>query len=601
MYSKRAIQHPRRDFCADDMLERMSSRNPAIRLPKFASIQWISQLAIPLLVLAAYCVVFRWLVVEYRPLPAGVNLNFVQALLPVALVAAAVFAALGLLARQPLLPTASQTVSPKLIDWVLLLLPLTPIVQYILKNPDLLTPREIVGLLGVFFAAAVVMVMAVPVWLRPVADVSVLRAIGLTMAFLLNSMASISANFLWFEQGDFAIQLAIGVVLVVLVSLLYRSRHRRLLVLLITVFFVSNTLLQTGANKAAPEELQMAEHPLLSGVLEGELYSKPNIYLLIYDAYVPNETMLSYGIDNSAQEEYLRELGFTLYPQTYSIGSYSTASMTSVLNASSQLYGNSRTGASGGGVVQQALHELGYQTYGIFPSDYFFRGIGSSYDVSFPPSRPAGSVLFDAILIGEFRFDIGFDPVSTSGYLIEKEQLFSQPPAHPLFLYSHSNSPGHTQNSGACLPNELELFQKRLDVANQEMKTDLAALLQNDPDAVIIVAGDHGPYLTKNCFSLGEGGYSIEEVTRQDIQDRFGTFLAIRWPSQDYEAYDDIVVLQDIFPAIFAYLYQDVGLLDHRVEPVTIYTPGVIGDAAVDNGIIIGGRDDGEPLFLSQP
>jgi len=38
--------------------------------------------------------------------------------------------------------------------------------------------------------------------------------------------------------------------------------------------------------------------------------------------------------------------------------------------------------------------------------------------------------------------------------------------------------------------------------------------------------------------------------------------------------------------------------LDWRVEPVT-QTPIVISGAAVQNGIIIGGMDDGEPLYLS--
>ncbi len=38
----------------------------------------------------------------------------------------------------------------------------------------------------------------------------------------------------------------------------------------------------------------------------------PNIYLLVYDAYVGNEAMLAYGIDNRGQEEYLRSLGFII-------------------------------------------------------------------------------------------------------------------------------------------------------------------------------------------------------------------------------------------------------------------------------------------------
>ncbi len=55
----------------------------------------------------------------------------------------------------------------------------------------------------------------------------------------------------------------------------------------------------------------------------------PNIYLLVYDAYVVNETMNGYGIDNQLQEEYLKDLDFKLYPQTYSLGSATLSSMSS--------------------------------------------------------------------------------------------------------------------------------------------------------------------------------------------------------------------------------------------------------------------------------
>ncbi|HPA32726.1 MAG TPA: hypothetical protein PLV24_04020, partial [Anaerolineaceae bacterium] len=110
----------------------------------------------------------------------------------------------------------------------------------------------------------------------------------------------------------------------------------------------------------------------------------PNIYLLVYDAYVPNETMQAYGIDNRAQEQYLRDQGFVLYPHTYSIGADSVGTMSRVLNMSTSYGGEYRKGVSGDGVVQNALQELGYTTYGIFPTDYMFQGVGSSYDVFFP-------------------------------------------------------------------------------------------------------------------------------------------------------------------------------------------------------------------------
>jgi hypothetical protein len=129
------------------------------------------------------------------------------------------------------------------------------------------------------------------------------------------------------------------------------------------------------------------------------------------------------------------------------------------------------------------------------------------------------------------------------------------------------------------------------------MQEDIAEIVDYDPGALIIIAGDHGPYLTKNCASL-TGSYDISEVTRLDIQDRFGTLLAIRWPTKDYAAYDKITVLQDIFPAVFAYLYQDPGILEAKIVPA-ILLPNRIGGVTVINGVISGGMNDGEPLYSS--
>ena len=168
----------------------------------------------------------------------------------------------------------------------------------------------------------------------------------------------------------------------------------------------------------------------------------------------------------------------------------------------------------------------------------------------------------------------------------------------PRFIYMHDPLPGHSQNSRACLPNETERFKKMLIQANYQMKQDLETIIQNDPGAIIIVAGDHGPYLTKNCFNTGSD-YDISEISRLDIQDRFGTFLAIKWPTGDFTEYDDIIVIQDIFPVIFAYLFEDEELLETKVEPNTLEGDLRTSGAQVKNGIIYGGINDGEPLFVS--
>jgi len=144
----------------------------------------------------------------------------------------------------------------------------------------------------------------------------------------------------------------------------------------------------------------------------------------------------------------------------------------------------------------------------------------------------------------------------------------------------------------------VQLYRERLQKANREMQQDVETITANDPGALIIIAGDHGPYLTKNCTGTASK-YELSEIDRLDIQDRFGTFLAIRWPSDDYADFDRITVLQDVFPAVFAYLYQDAEFLELKIDPIIFRNSVHISGASVDGGIIRGGVHDGEPLFLS--
>jgi hypothetical protein len=318
----------------------------------------------------------------------------------------------------------------------------------------------------------------------------------------------------------------------------------------------------------------------------------PNIYLLVYDAYVANETMLAYGIDNGPQEEYLKKEGFKLYPHTYSVDRGSIPTMSRVLNASTSFYGKRKRGVSGDGVVQNLLHGFGYKTCGLFTSDHFFIEMDPTYDFYFPEHNSSPDILLRAILLGEFRFDVGFNIQPREQFVTIKQRIFKGVYEEPVFIYMHSNLPLHSQNSGACLPDEIDRYKTRLSSANFEMQEDINMIIEHDPEAIIIVAGDHGPYLTKDCYVMR--GYDISEISRLDLQDRFGTFLAIRWPTEDFSEYDDIIVLQDLFPSIFAYLFKDEIFLDSKIEPRTISESWVIR-----NGVILMGINDGEPLFVT--
>ena len=560
---------------------------------------FFSHILVPLWVLTFYFLSFS------RLLPEGVNNTFMTRSGEYAVwltgALSLIFIAIIILGKRKISFSLKSEEKFSKKNLLFLLLPLTPVMQYLLNNLDILSTFDAISLFLIFTVFVAFFVLFVPTLFKRIGSSQILMFLGLAFTFSILNMGTLSQQFSWHEAGSLRTQLAVFVVIFLLCWIFFYAKNQKILYALVVIVFLSNTITQFSGRTSELSEADSAEasNELLHLVNAQKPVLTPSIYLLIYDAYVINETMLSYGINNQPQEKYLEELGFQIYPHTYSIGARSINTMSRVLNASTEFYGINRRAVSGDGVVQNLLNEFGYKTYGIFPSDYFFQGTIAAYDYSFPNYiSETKYLLAEAIFTGEFRFDIGFDTVSREQFIEEKNNLFSEDANFPKFIYMHSSRPGHSQNSGKCRPNEVELYNKRLSTANLEMKEDIKMLLENDPDAIIIIAGDHGSYLTKNCFELS-GIYDISEITRLDIQDRYGTFLAIRWPTQGFEEYDDIVVLQDLFPAVFAYMFQDPNLLEARVDPVTVQNDA-ISEAKVIDGIIEGGIHDGEPLFIGR-
>lgn len=573
---------------------------------------FFSNVLVPVLVLALYCGSFAYFSSHF--LLEGVNYFFTSKLgkyVLLIMVGAILTFFVILKAKKSgeLLEFKYSNEKLYLGDFLFLLLPLTPVVQYILNNQEILSPAESLYVLIFFALFSGIYVFALPALFGIFMSTRTLMLLGLAFVFTIASMASMSDYFAWFEKGSLMTQLLFFGGVFLAVWLLYILNKRRVLYLFIVVNFVANSsaqLLSQGERTDA-QSLPIEENKLLLSVGDRTPVITPNIYLLVYDAYVTNETMLAYGIDNSIQEDYLSEQGFELYPHTYSTGSSSIDTMSTVLNASNQYYGDRRRGVSGDGITQKMFRHLGYKTYGLFPYDFFFNGVGESYDYSFPERSTSPSIqLLKAIFLGEFRFnieDVGFSEQTRDQFVETKQRIFEEISGNRVFIYMHTNLPSHSQNSGACLPDENDLFEERLAQANIEMRQDINLIIENDPGAIVIVAGDHGPYLTKNCYKTTDI-YDISEMSRLDIQDRNGTFLAIRWPTGDFVKYDDITVLQDLFPSLFAYLYKDTTILESKVEPIIPFPsintiPNNISGASVNNGIIVGGINDGESLFLS--
>ena len=202
-----------------------------------------------------------------------------------------------------------------------------------------------------------------------------------------------------------------------------------------------------------------------------------------------------------------------------------------------------------------------------------------------------------AIYEGHFRFDIFDDDYDYNRYLDLKEDYLSSNPKQPTLFYTHNNLPGHSNNSGKCLPDEMQNFFKRLNKANIEMIKDVKTLKENDPRAIVVLLGDHSPALTKNCNELRN--FKISTIDKYDIQDRYGAFLAIHEPDDLDFKRDNLQIIQNIFPSILKNITNNSELFNELETERKFFDRfnNRVGGVNVLDGIIVGGKDDGKPLF----
>ena len=94
----------------------------------------------------------------------------------------------------------------------------------------------------------------------------------------------------------------------------------------------------------------------------------------------------------------------------------------------------------------------------------------------------------NAILSGYLTDDDAIYTIPYENYLKEEKILSTIGNSiNPYFLYTHTYFPGHTQNSGSCLPGEFEEWKNELEYANLEMTNDISLLENNFQNTIIIV------------------------------------------------------------------------------------------------------------------
>jgi len=486
------------------------------------------------------------------------------------------------------------------------LLPMTPVFQYIILNHEMLSLADFFIIMLFFMFLILIFAFVIPWALSIFASRELLMIVALSFLFIIFNMATLSAAFAWHEQGSMNIQLLMFIS-TTLILLTTNFISKKILFIAVIAFFFINILssfLSTGNVWRQPHEFEIL--PLESTLAESRIEKKNDVLLIIYEAYANYETMKHYGFDNSTQLTLLEQNGFHIYHGVYSLGTPTIESMSMLFNIEREPL--HRLFLAGDGATHRILSEKGYNTIGVFQNDYNFRGLSIdeiTYDFPFPVPAPreGANLLIHAILAGEFSDEVSLKGVGYESYLEQKLKVLNREYPSPKFMYSHSLYPGH-RSEISLRPNEdkyIDTYLNRLtNAANIEMLKDIDKIIKLNPNAITIIAGDHGPFLTKTGYGLHLNPKTCTSynIDRYDMQDRYGAFLAIRWPDENYATRHDIKILQDIFPAVFAYLFDDDSLFNEiRLKQRTTATPQNICGVSIKDGIIVGGKDDGKALF----
>ena len=123
----------------------------------------------------------------------------------------------------------------------------------------------------------------------------------------------------------------------------------------------------------------------------------------------------------------------------------------------------------------------------------------------------------------------------------------------PVVTYSHVMMPGHSPRGCNEPQKVLNKYGEELTQANEWIDRAVKKIEAIDNDAIIMVLGDHGAFISNNCT------WSDPDVSsREAINDNLGVLIAVKWPPDYDNRYDDnIHTLMDLSWYLLQYLSED--------------------------------------------
>ncbi|MEM7224001.1 MAG: sulfatase-like hydrolase/transferase [Pseudomonadota bacterium] len=351
-----------------------------------------------------------------------------------------------------------------------------------------------------------------------------------------------------------------------------------------------------GGQKIA--EAQAAPLPPVS-VAEGPT-RRPDIFYLVFDRYADNRTLKQlYGFDNGVFLEGLRQRGFHVTDQARANYTKTAHSLASSLNLQ-HLHGLSEQIGSGSGdwkPVYSLLRENRAAQF-LKAQGYRYLHLGSWWqptrdndlaDESFDGTPPLPWL---GISLNEFQWLLAkpsllvraADLLLGQSHDREREQhqrvrkKFEKLAAArhqdaPLFVFAHMLVPHppyvfhpdgrfKTAAEAQALP-ERRNYLDQLLYSNQQIEALLDELLARDPQPIIILQADEGPFPAR--YSRDTEGFDWRQASDEELKEKFGILNAVYFPDRDYRGLQGDVTPVNTFRVLLnTYFGTQLPLLPDR-------------------------------------
>lgn len=310
----------------------------------------------------------------------------------------------------------------------------------------------------------------------------------------------------------------------------------------------------------------------------------PNVYWIILDSY-PNQIELKrfFAFDNFSFLAQLRQYGFQIMPNSMSNHISSIYSVTTTLSMNYLISDKStkeqaqdlrhlRHILRGGSEVVQRFRDMGYQ-YIHFSNGYDSMTLCDSqpdkcvsgntgldeYDSAFFKRTP----MIDYLILKDRGSVNDGSSAFNWGGVDELHRSLNQilNTKNPYFVYAHIDSPHPPIRFKAdCkrfpfVPDlqtwnveQKSAFVEQLQCENSRTLGFVADLLRQDPQAIIILQGDHGTAFSKQQST------SPEKWTREQFLERFSVLNAMRMPRACIDQLPADLSLVNTFNVVFACL-----------------------------------------------